>query len=434
MPPARRPAQGLHLPAPRNLEKASVPGIHADAQQVAVRRQQPEFVDQRGAERTLGRAGARDLGPDQAAAIAVMDMLGKLVEGQGPEILGSGPAGRMRRPWRHRRRTDDDGQQKDQHGQKALHGLFYAPTDPNGNQTGRWRSVRHRGRKSDSEGRDNSLAGHTDTKERTKVMSRKLLGIAAASLAMAAGLGTVSLAQDAAPAAQPGDLPAMLQALNLQDVEVKQGPRGGRKIEGDLPGGGEIEAFVDAKGNVVMVEADDVDMPPSLLEALLPQAVRDNAMLSQFTEIERIGGFDGRVMISGEDASGEDVRAAFGEDGRLLRFGRGDDDDRRHGWREGHRGDDRGGDRGRMGGKDWHHGKEGPGRGPRDETRGPGHGMPPGLDTAALTGTLEAAGYSALGDARPAGPRLMLEATNPAGEPVMLEVDPAGEILRETAR
>lgn len=287
-------------------------------------------------------------------------------------------------------------------------------------------------------------------------MSRKILGFTAASLAMAAGLGTATLAQDAAPAAPTGDLPAVLQALNLQNVEIRQGPRGGRKVEGDLSGGGEIEAFLDDQGNLVMVDTDDVAMPQSVLDAMLPPAVRDSGMLAQFAVIEKIGGRDGRVMVGGEDADGEDLRAAFDADGRLMRFGRGDDDEGRRGRHEGGhgmKGGDRHGDgRGGMRGKDGHgrggpgmddHGKGrrgegGPGKGPMDGPRGadgrPG-GMSPGpVDTAALSSALEAAGYSAVGDARPAGPRLLVEATNPAGEAVTLEVDPAGEVLRETAR
>ncbi|MBU3032223.1 hypothetical protein [Paracoccus marinaquae] len=261
-------------------------------------------------------------------------------------------------------------------------------------------------------------------------MSRQAFTIAAGSVALAAVLGTATLAQDAAPAAPATDLPEILGALNLENIEIDAGKRGGRKIEGDLPGGGEIEAFVDPQGKVMMIEADDVVMPQSVIDAMVPQAVRDSGILSQFAVIDRIGGRDGRLMIGGEDASGEDLRAGFDEDGRLMRFGRGDDDhDRRDGRRDR---DDR------MHGKR-DHGRGGPDMGPMGGPRGaagqPGDmPPPPPFDAAALTEALTGAGYSGIGDPRPTGPRLLLEATNPAGEAVLLEVDPAGEVLRETAR
>lgn len=281
-------------------------------------------------------------------------------------------------------------------------------------------------------------------------MSSKFLKLHVAALAMVAGLGATAFAQDTqAPA---GDqLPAVLNALNLQNVEAKQGPRGGRKIEGDLPGGGEIEAFVDSDNNPVMVEAEDVALPQSLIDALLPQSVRDSDILSQFAEIDRVGGRDGRFMVAGEDADGEDLRAGFDADGRLLRFGRGDDDHGKRGWRE-HRNEDRadkrqGGRHGEMRHGEMRQGEkrhemrgEGRMRGDGPQGEGPqgdgprSGGRMPMVDTAALNDTLSGAGYSEITQPRPTGPRLQLDAVNPAGEAVTLEVAPDGEVIREIAR
>lgn len=251
-------------------------------------------------------------------------------------------------------------------------------------------------------------------------MRNHVPGLSAVSLVLLSGLAAPALAQDAAAP----DLPAALNALNLQNVEIDQTRRGGRKVEGDLPDGGEIDAFIDSQNNVMMVEADDVAMPQSLVEALLPQAVRDNDIMSQFAIIDRIGGRDGRFMVGGENADGQELRAGFDADGRLLRFG--GEDDRRgmrgHRWGRG--------DHGRMMGKgDWGHGfRSGTGGGRM------GEGQMPPIDTGPAIQSLNGAGYSELSSPRPAGFRMLIDATNPAGEAVTVEVDPSGQVIRETAR
>lgn len=265
-------------------------------------------------------------------------------------------------------------------------------------------------------------------------MSRYFMTLTAASAALIAGLGGAVLAQDAAPT-PTADLPAALSTLDLQNVEIKPGRRGGSKIEADLPGGGEIEAFVDDQNNLIMVDTDDVAVPQSLIDTLLPQSVRDNDILSQFSTIEKIGGREGRFMVGGQDANGEDLRAGFDEDGRLMRFGRGDDDERGHKGREGRGGHGKGEHGGKHGKGD--HGRGGPkDGGPRDGgPRGAGDmPPPPPVDAAALNQALTGAGYSDLGELRPEGRRMLIDATNAAGESVTLEVDPAGEVIRETAR
>ena len=58
----------------------------------------------------------------------------------------------------------------------------------------------------------------------------------------------------------------------------------------------------------------------------------------------------------------------------------------------------------------------------------------PQFDTVAANQRLTQAGYSAFGLMRQEGPRVLLDATNPDGETVTLELDPQGQLVRETAR
>ncbi|MGR3552099.1 hypothetical protein [Paracoccus sp. (in: a-proteobacteria)] len=86
-----------------------------------------------------------------------------------------------------------------------------------------------------------------------------------------------------------------------------------------------------------------------------------------------------------------------------------------------------------MGGHDGD--REGPRGGDRrGERPGEGPGRAPMMDRAAIDKVLGDAGYTDLAQPRRAGPRFALDATNPAGEQVTLEIDAKGDILRETAR
>lgn len=212
-------------------------------------------------------------------------------------------------------------------------------------------------------------------------------------------------------AAQDGAiaLPPLLADLGLERVDVDTEEHGGREYEGWLPDGVEIEAVFDASGNLVEIEADDGALPASVIEAVLPQAVRDSEIMAQFGTIDEIKTRDGRFGISGEDGNGADMRALFDEAGNVLRFGRDDDD--------------RGRDRKR------HHREDGPGR------DGNARATPaPVVDTVAINQRLTEAGYDSFGLLRQEGPRLLLDATNPDGETVTLELDRQGEVVRETAR
>lgn len=387
-----------------------------------------------------------------------------------------------------------------------------------------------------------------------------------AILALIAGLGSVANAQTApqtegqqVPATDAASLPDPLAALNLSDLQIETRHDGVRDVEGVTADGVQVEAKIDMAGNVIELEADEDALPQSLIEAYLPQAARDHEFMASFAEVEEINILPDLIVISGNQANGEDVEAAFNEenelvkaefedtalpasvidalvpqsvrdgdifaqfatveevgqmrdilmvkgqdadgkgmgaafdqDGRVLRFGREGD-----GPRGGH-GDDRGGDHGPRFGDDGPrgdgpHGKgergdgphghdrdghgprdgdgprggrehgprdgDGPrsqgamgqndmmnhdgmgqnGRGPRGDGAGNDNGrmapmMQPGFDAVAVNKALSDAGYTDFGFLRPQAGAIVLEATNPQGENVLLELDADGELVRETAR
>jgi hypothetical protein len=228
----------------------------------------------------------------------------------------------------------------------------------------------------------------------------------------------------------------------LDKIEELHNRRGMIGLEGEDADGNDLRLMFDMDGTLKGIGMDDAAVPQNLMDSLLPQAVRDADVMSQFAVIERVMTGNDRVMIAGEDAEGEDIRAQLDQSGNVLRFGRGDDDhegqkkrgDRKgHGERGEHHGDrgDHGkrgdhGDRGDHAGKrDGHHGE-----GKRDGDRGPRAEF----DADAANKNLTDAGYTDLGEARRAGPGMAMQATNPDGEQVTLHLSPKGEVLRETAR
>lgn len=295
--------------------------------------------------------------------------------------------------------------------------------------------------------------------------------IPAPSTATAApGTGQADRQQAPAPATTPGpteawgQVPAAVAELGLTDVEVSEGRRG-QRVRGTLPGGVEIEAMVGPDGTLQMLrsEAEDAALPADVVARLVPQAVRDSAIYREIPTVTAVMVAPQGVMVGGKDAAGEDVRAGFSSDGTLQRFGRGEMErpDRRGPergkGREGDRGDRREGERAGDGkhGKPhgdgnrraWRegdradgerrHGDEGD-RG-RNTDRGieggrDGDGDRPALDEASARSALEQAGYTQPGTILRAGPRTLAEAVNPAGEPVTVELNPRGEVVRETAR
>lgn len=220
-------------------------------------------------------------------------------------------------------------------------------------------------------------------------------------------------------------------------------------VEGTIVETGKnFDAMVNSDGELVgMRTAEGSALPASVLEALLPEAVRGNAVLAEIDTVSAIGSRDGAVMAAGQDAEGEKVRIAFDAEGELVHFNRGDD----RGGRGGHGMDDRGGkgprgDRGGERGDHGHggkHGDKGP-RGDRGGDRGGERGGDRGgdrgpdaapVDEAAVRSAVEGAGYTDLGDLSDArGRGIAIEAVNPQGEEVLVIVNPEGEVMRETAR
>lgn len=277
---------------------------------------------------------------------------------------------------------------------------------------------------------------HEETKGLT--MSSKLKH-SVAILAIAAGLGSAALAQTEAPQAGRAEvtaetLPDVLKSLNLQDLDIDKGRRE-VEIDGTTADGTEIEAMLNREGELRFIRADDdAALPASVVETLVPEAVRSSETFAQFSVIEGVGIAPPRakmagVMIMGVDADGEKMRAGFTEDGTLTRFGRGDHD--RHGRRgDGHRRGDK------MGKRD-HSERWGKGGHGRDHDRGAamddGQGSA-AMFPAAVIQTLTNGGYSEIGPISRNGPLTVVEAINSNDEPVTVEINPRGEVIRETAR
>lgn len=275
-------------------------------------------------------------------------------------------------------------------------------------------------------------------------MSRKF-STPVALTALLALLAAPALAQETAPAPQPPAaeaqapvaLPQALQDAGLTDFTSKRGPRDGTRIQGKLPDGTQIDAMLDGQGQLRGLRAKgDAVLPPALVAQLVPQAVRDSAVFAEIGGLQAVFTGERGVMLAGRDADKNQVRAAFAEDGTLLRFGRGDDEgpgfhdgkDRKHG-HHGKRGDDR------------HHGKgrdmergQNQDRGPRSgDDRAPQRQGALG-DRGEVRLALTAAGYSSIGEISQDGPRVIAQAVNPQGEQVLVELNPEGRVMREINR
>ncbi|WP_111557473.1 hypothetical protein [Paracoccus sediminilitoris] len=206
-------------------------------------------------------------------------------------------------------------------------------------------------------------------------------------------------------------------------------------LKGEDKDGEELHLMFDLTGKLTGIATDDTAVPQDIVATLLPQTVRDSDIAAQFAVIDHVMSGSDRVMIGGEDADGEDLRAQFDMDGNLLRFGRGDDDrgdHRMHGDRMGRGGHGGPGEHrgpGKHGGKHDDHA-----RGPRHDDRGMMKGDEALMDMDAVTTSLTEAGYTDLGKFRRKGPGAAVSATNPDGEEVMLQLSPEGEVMRETAR
>ena len=248
----------------------------------------------------------------------------------------------------------------------------------------------------------------------------------------AAGAGANTPAATAPAEAQ---LPQALQELNLSDVQVRKLRRGMQRVRGTLEDGTRIQAILDDEGALRgAFAADGNALPEALTRTLIPETVRAQEIMGQFSSVSAAFGGERGIMVGGTDAAGERIRAGFAQDGTLMRFGRGDD---RHGKpMHGARHDDD-----RHGKADRHHpGKPGHwdrrgGHGPKGQHRGPEgrSGLAPLTDDA-VRGAVAGAGYGEIGEITHRGPHSVVEAVNPQGDPVRVEVSPRGEVIRETAR
>lgn len=251
------------------------------------------------------------------------------------------------------------------------------------------------------------------------------------------------LAQDAAPpaaaaTAQP-DIPQVLRDAGLTGLTAQPGKRGGLKIEGKQPDGSDIRAVVDDKGALrgVFVKGD-APLAQALVDQLVPQSVRDQAVYGQFAKLRGVMTGEHGVMLAGTDREGEKMRAGFAQDGTLMRFGRGDDARGPRGHDHDMRDRDRGGHgHGKRGQGEWGQGGHGHDGWKRGEGHGPSsnrHEAAAPLNEDAVRQALQAAGYTQPGALTQRGPRTVVEALNPQGEPVLVQLDAQGNVLRETIR
>lgn len=260
------------------------------------------------------------------------------------------------------------------------------------------------------------------------------------TLALMAALAGPVLAQEAAQppvAVAAVTLPKALQDAGLTEVTSKPGRHDGTRIRGKLPDGTQLEAMLDAQGALRGLRTrDEAALPPALVAQIVPQAVRDSAIFAEIGSLKGAFMDERGVMLIGQDAGQNRIRAAFAQDGTLLRFGRGDKEDGP--------GFDR--DKGRRHGDDHRDGRHGKGRdhdrreGHGDDAPPPPEGMPAPQQQGALVErgevrlALTSAGYSRIGEITQEGPRVIAQATNPEGEPVLVELSPEGRVLREINR
>lgn len=289
----------------------------------------------------------------------------------------------------------------------------------------------------------------------------------------------------AAPAATPAEsapetrtlaLPQVLRDAGLTDFDIRP-TRHGSRVKGSLPDGTELSGMMDEKGALrgVRIEGDAV-LPPALLERLVPAPVRGQPLFAQLGKVQAVFlGPKEDVMLAGVDDRDQAVRAAFAPDGTLMRFERGgprdavigpmggpgdkgprhdpkDHGPKDHGPKD-HRGDgpdgkDHDGKRGHdkdRDGKDRHdRDRDGKDRGDRDRGdrgdrsdrgergRDDRPRVPPTPDE--VRASLTEAGYRDVGQILQQGPVTVAQATNPEGEPVLVEIGTDGEVRRELNR
>lgn len=146
----------------------------------------------------------------------------------------------------------------------------------------------------------------------------KFLG-AATSAALIAIIGGSAVAQTTSV-----QLPAELAALNLSDIRTDAEHDGQVEVEGTTADGLRVEAQLDANGKLLDVDVDNGTMPQSLIDALLPEAARNDDVMAQFATIDSIETNNGSFEVQGEDKSRQELFAVFDQNGQLLRSGQDD--------------------------------------------------------------------------------------------------------------
>lgn len=263
--------------------------------------------------------------------------------------------------------------------------------------------------------------------------STGLLKGAVAALALGAmmGMPAVTLAQSAdapesAQSATPAaDVPQVIRDLNLSDLKVDKGRRGVARIQGKLADGAEFQGFADEKGALRGARmAKGQALPDAVTQQLVPEAVRTQEVFGQFARVSAVFGKDRAVMIAGRDAGDDLLRAVFAQDGTLLRYGRGE-------------GVGPGMNKARMG----HHGPSAHHDGAKPRTKAPQmrhqHDKRAGnvrLSEKAIQHILSGAGYTDLGKIDRSSRRALVDARNPQGEAVQVEISPRGDVIREIAK
>lgn len=223
-------------------------------------------------------------------------------------------------------------------------------------------------------------------------------------------------------------LPQAITDLGITEATVSDGRRGGKRIEGSLPGGAAFQGMLDGKGQLRMIRATDKAsvLPDETISKLIPEAVRNTGIFSEFASVQGVAISERGLMLFGTDAKEEPVRAAFSSDGTLQRFGRGDIKGPGMGphGKNHKKGDNHGGKRGR--------GSDRGDKLPDGQSRAPAQSS--SLDDAAVQSILSDGGYTEVGAITRNGARVEVEAKNPEGEAVTVTVNPRGVVVRELAR
>lgn len=142
---------------------------------------------------------------------------------------------------------------------------------------------------------------------------------AATSVALVAVIGGSAVAQTTNV-----QLPAALAELNLSNIRADSERGGLVEVEGRTADGLDVEALIDANGNLLDVDVDNGPMPQSLINALLPNAAISNDVMGQFATIDGIENNNGSFEVQGEDSARQDLFAVFDQNGKLLRTGHDD--------------------------------------------------------------------------------------------------------------